>query len=207
MTASNRPYIVGLTGGIASGKSAAAAHLKSLGAVVVDADAISHALTLPGGQALPAIREAFGDGVFDAHGALDRSKLGALVFGNLRQRRALEGILHPMIQRQMMQEIDQAGERGDPVVVLNVPLLFECGMDALCDETWVMALEVEQQLERVMARDHLSREAAQERIDSQMPLRDKLQRATVSVRTGRPIEQTRQELSQLWRGLVRNLQS
>ncbi len=205
MTANKKTFILGLTGGIASGKSAAAEYLGSLGATVLDADAISHQLTGPEGGALEAIRTHFGSEIFEANGMLNRRALGAIVFSSPAQRRALEGIIHPMVQRRMLMDIDEARKNGVEVVVLNVPLLFESAMDALCNETWVMALDKDRQVRRVMARDALSREEALARVDSQMPLEEKIARANRVIQTGRPIEQTRQELSQLYRDLRKRI--
>lgn len=191
----NRPYIIGLTGGIGSGKSLAASHLQSLGAVQIDADEISHALTAPGGEALPEIREVFGDGVFQADGTLDRRALGEVVFSDPAFRRALEGIIHPRVQRVMMSRVDEAAEAGAKLVFLNVPLLFETGMDALCDETWVIQVKPETQLKRVMERDGLDEARAQERIDSQMSQEERAQRATLVINNDHAWERTQGELT------------
>ncbi|NLG25194.1 MAG: dephospho-CoA kinase [Clostridiales bacterium] len=199
-----RPYIVGLTGGIASGKTAASEYLASLGALVIDADAISRHLTRDGGEALPAIRQRFGEGVMDGQ-SLNRRALAALVFGSLAERRSLEAILHPMVQRETLGRIEQAGREGAKIVFLSVPLLFETGMDVLCDEVWLMALEHDEQLRRLMARDQLTCAQAESRIQSQMPLADKLARATHAVRTNRPIAQTRQELDAMYRDLKKRV--
>lgn len=168
-------------------KSAAAEYLGSLGAVVLDADAISHQLTGPGGEALEAIKGFFGPSVFNPDGTLNRRALGELVFHDPSQRRALEGIIHPMVQRRMLKEIDAAREKGQEVVVLNVPLLFESAMDALCNETWVMALDKESQVKRVMARDALSREEALAGWTARCPWRTKLPGPTRVIQTGRPL--------------------
>ena len=194
----NKPYVIGLTGGIGCGKSEAAKYLESLGAAHFDADAVSRALTAPNGPALPAIRERFGDGVFHADGTLDRAALGRLVFGDTAQRRALEGILHPLVQRSMLESMDAAAESGARVILLDVPLLFETGMDALCDETWALYVSREMQISRVSTRDGLTREQAEARIDSQMPVDERNARATHAVNTDQPIERTRQALSQLY---------
>ena len=201
----NKPYVVGLTGGIGCGKTEAAKYLESLGAAHVDADAISHALTAPGGEALPAIREQFGEGAFLEDGTLDRARLGELVFGNEAARRALEGILHPLVQRNMLRAMDRAAEEGVKVVILDVPLLFETGMDALCDETWALYLERDKQVLRVAARDGLTREQVEARIDSQMPLEQRLARATHAINTDQSIERTRAELGQLYHAALRRL--
>lgn len=205
MNMDTKPYIVGLTGGIACGKTTATDHLQSLGACVVDADVESRALTAPGGEALGDIRDVFGDGVFQPDGTLDRRALGEIVFSDVASRRALEGILHPMVQRRMLSAIGEAAKRGEKVVFLSVPLLFETGMDALCNETWVLTLDRDTQIERLMARDHLDRGAAERRIDSQMSTDDKAARAGQVIRTGRQVEQTRQELAHLYRDLCRRL--
>lgn len=200
----NKPYIVGLTGGIGCGKSEAANCLRELGAVHVDADEISRSLTAQGGEALPAIRERFGDGVFSEDGTLDRAELGRIVFESAPHRRLLEGIIHPLVQRRTLAEIEKAGLRGDRVVVLDVPLLFETGMDVLCDETWAVTAGAESQLIRVMSRG-LTAEQAQARIDSQMSADERSARATRIINTDRPIERTRAELTSLYQQLLKRL--
>ena len=205
MTANKRPYIVGLTGGIASGKSAAADYLATLGAFVVDADAISHRLTAKNGEALPAILQQFGNSVFYPDGNLNRRALANIIFSDERQRQSLEAIIHPMVQSSMLKAIDKAQNQGAPIVVLNVPLLFESASDVLCDECWVMALDVEKQLQRLMERDKLNKGEALARIDSQMPLEEKKRLAHKIIETSRPIHQTQQELAHLWKELVRRV--
>ncbi len=199
----NKPYVIGLTGGIGSGKSEAAKYLKELGAAHLDADGISRALTGPDGAALPEIRRVFGDAMFDPDGALDRAGLGRLVFGNEPARRALEAIIHPLVQREMLERMDAAAQAGADVVILDVPLLFETGMDALCDETWALYVDREAQIARVVARDGLSPEEAEARIDSQLSAEARNARATHAINTDQPIERTRAELEQLYRAAVK----
>ena len=199
----NKPYVIGLTGGIGCGKSEAAQYLKSLGAAHFDADEVSRALTAEGGEALGEIRRVFGDAAFNPDGTLDRASLGRLVFASEPARRALEGILHPLVQRNMLQAMDTAAEAGAKVVILDVPLLFETGMDALCDETWALYVDREKQIARIVSRDGLSREEAEARIDSQMPVEQRNARATHAIDTDRPVERTRAELEQLYRAAVK----
>ena len=201
----NKPYVIGLTGGIGSGKTAAADFLAERGALVIDADVESRALTAEGGEALPRIREVFGDDVFDENGLLNRRALGSIVFADRDKRLALEGIMHPMIQHRMIQKIREADAEDVPFLFLSVPLLFETGMDALCDETWCLSVPVDEQIKRVMARDDMTREEAVARIKSQMPLEEKCQRASLVIRTNRPIEATQAELAVLLRELHRRL--
>lgn len=200
----NKPYVVGLTGGIGCGKSEAARFLESLGAVHVDADGISRSLTAENGDALPAIREQFGDGVFNEDGTLNRAALGQIVFESAPHRRMLEGIIHPLVQSRMWAQIEAAGINGDKVVVLNVPLLFETGMDVLCDETWVVTADADIQLQRVMERG-LTVEQAQARIDSQMSAEERNARATRTISTNRSIERTQEELRSLYHQLIKRL--
>ena len=200
----NKPYIIGLTGGIGCGKSEAAKHLKNLGAVHVDADGISREMTAPGGQALPAIREKFGDQVFAQDGTLDRAALGRIVFESEPHRRMLEGIIHPLVQNRTLAEIEAAGARGDKVVILDVPLLFETGMDVLCDETWVVTADRETQISRVMLRG-LTAEEAQARIDSQMTTEERNAKATRVINTDRSIERTQAELTGLYQQALKKL--
>ena len=199
----NKPYVIGLTGGIGCGKSEAANYLKTLGAAHLDADGISRELTAAGGAALPEIRRVFGEAAFNGDGTLDRASLGRLVFGNEPARRALEGIIHPLVQREMLTRMDAAAKAGADVVILDVPLLFETGMDALCDETWALYVERDKQIERVVTRDGLSREDAAARVDSQMPMDQRNARATHALNTDQPIERTRAELEALYRAAVK----
>lgn len=194
----NKPYIVGLTGGIACGKSHVSRELRALGVPVMDADAISHGLTAPGGAALPAIREAFGDDIFDGE-TLNRKALGALVFSDDEKRKQLEGILHPLILQTMLQE---TAASSAPIVAWDVPLLFETGLDQQCDEVWCVYITLGEQLKRVMRRDHLSQQAAQARIDSQMSMEEKKNRAAHRISTMGARADTRRHV----RGLLRDLQ-
>lgn len=202
--AANKPYVIGLTGSTGSGKTEAAKYLESLGAARFDADEVSHDVTAPGGVALPAIREQFGDEVFHPDGTLDRAALAAIVFGSTPHRRALEGIIHPLVQRTLLERMDAAAAAGAKIVILDVPLLFECGMDALCDETWALYVPRERQIERIITRDGLSREAAEARVDSMMPTDRRNALATRAINTDQPVEKTRQILAQLYRQAERN---
>ena len=198
-------YVVGITGGIGCGKSMAAAYLAELGAIHIDADGISRALTARDGAALEQIRRIFGDSVFSEDGSLNRRALGDLVFSDPAAKRALEGVIHPLVQRIAMDKIEESGKNGARVAVLNVPLLFETGMDVLCDETWTLTAPADVQLARVMERDGLTREQAISRIESQMAMEDRNARATRVINSDRPIEKTRSELNQLYQQLIRRI--
>ena len=202
----SKTYVVGLTGGIGCGKSEAARYLAELGAKHVDADGISRELTGKDGEALAEIRAAFGEDVFLPDGALNRRALAERIFSDPAQKRLLEGILHPRVQYRMMQAIDEASAQGVAVTVLDVPLLFESGMDVLCNETWVMRTDERTQIERICARDGLDEAAALARIHSQMDMQERCRRADRVIETGRSVEKTRAELSQLYRQLLKRVE-
>lgn len=150
------PFIVGLTGGIGSGKSSAAALFAELGAEVIDTDAIAHQLTTAGGAAIAPIRAAFGDGVITADGALDRVAMRRRVFSDGQAKLALEGILHPLIRNESARRCTAS---LGPYVVLVVPLLIESGTyRSRCDRVLVVDCSEETQVRRVMARSGLAAE-------------------------------------------------
>ncbi|QSI79105.1 dephospho-CoA kinase [Niveibacterium microcysteis] len=152
-----RPLVVGLTGGIGSGKSAAAERFAALGAAIVDTDQIAHQLTAAGGDAIPALQQAFGPQIIGADGALDRAAMRALAFGEPSARQRLEGILHPMIRARSDAAV--AAAQAAPYVVLVVPLLVESGgYRSRCDRIAVVDVPEALQLERVMRRSGLARE-------------------------------------------------
>ena len=115
----NKPYIIGLTGGIATGKSTASRHLKALGAFCIDADAISHSLMLPGGEAVEPVRAAFGDQFILEDGSVDRRALGQAIFPDVNLRRMLEGIVHPLVQRITLEQIRAAQDAGEMIAILD----------------------------------------------------------------------------------------
>lgn len=191
--------IIGLTGGIACGKSTVAAMLRSLGAPVIDADAISRSLTAPGGEALPAIRKAFGDTVFSPDGTLDRKALAALVFSDSAQLEQLNAITHPLILSRMRSEIDCCREAGAPLVVLDVPLLLEAGFDRLCTQTLCVVADEETQIARLSSRDGMTRQEALARIRSQMPVIQKSALCNRSLCTQKPLNDLAAEVEKLYR--------
>ena len=188
---------IGLTGGIASGKSTVAAMLRELGAPVIDADALSRELTATGGVALPAIRARFGSEVFEGD-ALNRRALGARVFEDEAARRALDAIMHPLVYANMHARICALMDRDEKAAVLEIPLLFETGMDSQVDEIWLTVLPRDEQLRRLMARDRLAEAEAAARIDSQWPMERKERRARVRIDTTGPPEQVAAQVRVAW---------
>lgn len=167
--------IVGLTGGIGSGKSAAAECFARLGAAVVDTDAIAHELTWPEGAALPAIRRAFGEAIVSADGSLDRAEMRRRVFADAAERQRLEAILHPMIRAESDRRCDKALADGAPYVVLVVPLLVESGSyRERVGRIAVVDCDDELRIARVMLRNGLPRDEVERIIAAQASRADRL---------------------------------
>jgi len=157
---------LGLTGGIGSGKSSVARRLAAHGALLVDTDAVAHALTAPGGAAIPAIAAAFGDAMIGADGAMDRTRMRALVFGDPAQRQRLEAILHPMIGSATREQASRAG--AGQTVVFDVPLLTESGAwRGRVDRVLVVDCSTATQVARVVARSGWAPEAVERTIAQQ----------------------------------------
>jgi len=170
--------IYGLTGGIGSGKSAAAAYFEDCGIPVVSADELSRVVVTPGSEGLGAVVAAFGEGVLSPQGELDRRKLGAVVFKDPTARVRLEGILHPRI-RDCFQDVLAALEAtGHTLVVYEVPLLFENNLEKQMKAVILVSAPEEQRIERVMARDKLTIEDVRARMAAQMDDKTRRSRAT-----------------------------
>lgn len=184
--------VLGLTGGIACGKSTISLTLKELGAVIIDGDVLSRELTAEGGAALPAIRKAFGDEVFHPDGTLNRRVLGAVVFADDRAREMLDAIMQPMLREMIQRGIEDARESDAAVCVLDMPLLYEKELDPLCGRVWCAYIPREIQLERLMQRDGFTLEEAESRLRSQLPAEEKAARADVVIDTSSPIQYTKE---------------
>lgn len=194
--------LIGLTGGIACGKSTVSRMLAARGAVVVDADQVARDVVRPGSAGLAQVVDAFGDGVLDADGALDRQALGARVFGDDAARRRLEGILHPLIATESMTQLAAAGASGAPLVVYDAALIVEAGRADLFRPLVVVTAPVEAQRARIMARDGLDAAAAQARLDAQMPVAEKAALADHVVENGGALAHTEAQVAALWETLT-----
>ena len=173
--------IFGLTGGIASGKSTVAAMLVGQGIPIVDADVLAREAVLPGSPAMDEIARRFGSSVIAGDGSLDRKALGAVVFADPSQRKALNAIVHPRVAALAQERFASHAARGVELLGYEVPLLFENGLDAMFTPTVLVALPREAQIARLRARDGSSAEEAAQRVDAQLPLEKKLERATFVV--------------------------
>lgn len=196
---SQNKIVVGLTGGIASGKNLVAKFLLSLGAYIIDADLISRDLTRPGMPLLERIVKAFGAEIVNSDGALNREKLGRLAFSSPENLEKLSKLTHPPIVNEIRKRITRSTAG---VTVLMAPLLLEAGCKSLADEVWVVSLDRDRQVERLMARDHLNQRDAERRIDSQMSLKEKLARANIVIdNNGTPVE-TKLQVDAQWARLA-----
>ena len=191
---------IALTGGIACGKSTVSAMLAGLGASVIDADQISRSLSAPGGLALPAIRQAFGDGVFHADGTLNRPALSAVVFSNAQAIQQLNAITHPLVQQQMEAQLETCRKNGAQIVILDVPLLFEANMQHMGDLVACVTAPEDIQIARMKSRNGYSREEALSRIRNQMPVGEKAARSDVVIDTNVPLEQLERNVQRLYQG-------
>lgn len=190
-------FIIGLTGGIGTGKSMASTFLKSLGAAVWDADLAARNVVEQGQEGWKAIRREFGAEYFDCAGNLLRKKLADRIFSSDRDRERLNALLHPAIQDEMQRFLARCTATGAKLVVIDAPLLFESGIDRFVDEVWVLSCGVDEQINRVMARG-MSREEAEKRVDAQMSDRERRSRAQRVIDTSGPIEDTRRQLRALY---------
>jgi len=178
MTLTFPPLRIGLTGGIGSGKSTVARHLKTLGAAVMDADAISRSMTAPHGPAMTAIASTFGSEFVNEQGALDRERMRTHVFTNSQAKQALEGIIHPLVAEEIQRQTRVAIAGGRHLLVFDVPLLIESlHWRKQVDRILVVDCPVETQIHRVITRDQLSRETVERIINSQASRQQRLRAA------------------------------
>lgn len=187
---------VGLTGGIACGKSLVADMFAALGAALVDTDVIAREVVAPGEPVLEEIIASFGDGILDSRGALDRAKMRALVFDDAARRHVLERILHPRIREKALAAMADA--RG-PYVIAVVPLLLETGFAALVDRVLVVDCPADLQLERLMRRDGLDAEQARAMLGAQIGRDERLRAADDVIDNGGTLDATRQQVARLHR--------
>ncbi|MGG1689478.1 dephospho-CoA kinase [Heyndrickxia ginsengihumi] len=162
--------IIGLTGGIASGKSTVSSMLKSKGFTIIDADIAARKVVEKGEQAYTKIIEAFGRTILHENGSIDRKKLGEIVFNDEKKRQLLNGIIHPEIRACMLREKEDAVKKGKQTVILDIPLLFENKLEWMVNRTILVYVDDHIQLERLMLRNHFSEQEAKSRIQAQMPL-------------------------------------
>ena len=183
--------VIGLTGGIASGKSTVAKTLADQGALIIDGDETAHRLMEPHQAAWEEIVQAFGREILNPDMTINRLQLGAMVFDDNSKLQVLNRITHPLVLESFKTQILQIEAiQPEAVVIMDVPLLYEAHMDQLCDQVWVVWVDRETQIKRLMERNHFTREEAVKRIESQMPLDEKAKRADVVIDNSKSVEET-----------------
>lgn len=189
--------VIGLTGGIACGKSTVGTILRKLGVKLIDADEIAHRIYLPGTPSYAEIVREFGSDILDADGPINRKRLGEIVFLSQTARSKLEGITHPVIVQEINDLINAAKFENCPLLVVEVPLLFEAGLDGQFDYIWVISAHPDIQLKRLIKRNNLTPEEAAARLSAQLPLSDKEGKADVIIYNNSEINHLEDEIKQL----------
>lgn len=197
-----QPYLIGLTGNIACGKSAVLATLAEHSAATIDADRVVHTLMEPGAPVWVAVREAFGPGVLTADGRIDRRALGAIVFADPAQLARLEGLTHPAVRAWIVARFAAFAREGVRVATVDAIRLYEGGLAERCDETWVVTCDPAQQLARLLARNNFSEAEARQRIAAQPPQAEKVARADVVIDNSGTPEATRAQVDAAWARVV-----
>jgi dephospho-CoA kinase len=194
--------IIGLTGGIASGKSVVSAMLAEKGALVIDADKVGHEAYAPGSDCYRGVVAAFGDEIVASDGQIDRKALGAKVFGDPAQRKRLEGIVWPWMRATMERRFDELREEGVPIVVLEAAVLLEADWTPLVDQVWVVIVSPEIARERIVARNGLAPEQADQRIAAQLTNAERARHAQVIIENNGTLNALRERVDAAWEGLT-----
>ncbi len=198
-------YVIGITGGIASGKTTVVQMLEQRGAVLLSADAVGHEVYEPGRPAWQEIVDAFGRQVVAEDGTIDRKRLGAIAFSDPQQLQRLNAITHPRMKEMMRQKLNEERARGTQVAVLEAALLFDAGWDDLTDEVWVTVAPPEVAAGRTGERSGLSVEEVLARIRAQMSNEERIARSQVVIDTDCPLERTRKQVDEEWARLMERL--
>ncbi|XP_039553129.1 bifunctional coenzyme A synthase, partial [Passer montanus] len=193
-----RPYIIGLTGGTGSGKTSIAKLLGSLGAFVIDADKLGHAVYVPGGPAYEPVVTAFGAEILNEDGTINRKVLGAKVFGKQEQLKRLTDIVWPKIAQMVKERVREADAQGKAVCVLDAAVLLEAGWQDMVHEVWTAIIPEEEAVRRIVARDGLTEEAARRRLQSQMSNRQRVEQSQVVLCSLWEPAITRQQVQKAW---------
>lgn len=190
--------IIGLTGGIASGKSTVSAILRKLGARIIDADMVACRVVEKGQPALMKIIDYFGGSVLNVDGSLNRKKLGEIVFSDPKKLNRLNAITHPEIKRMTKELFEKERKKSTQRIIYDCPLLIEGNLIDMVDEIWLVYVDEQTQLNRLMERDHFSKEQALKRIENQLPLKRKFEYADVLINNNGSIEELEKKIIQLW---------
>ena len=195
--------VIGLTGGIGTGKSEAARYMGSLGAVLINADQVGHEAYSPHSEAWRQVVGAFGEGILQDNGEIDRRSLGAIVFSDPDQLARLNGIMHPLMARMVQDKIGGLRENGVGVVVVEAALLFEAGWDSLVEEVWVTDSPEESVILRLSQRNGMTEEEARKRLSSQMDRAERLDRSDFVIDNSSDVGALQAAIDGLWDSRVK----
>ena len=195
--------ILGLTGGIATGKSAVSRMLQKLGANVIDTDIIAHSLAEIGEPLYTAYVEHFGEGVKLENGELNRAEIAKRIYEKEEERKWINSVAHPLIQAKVEEEISRLKDLGETNAVIEVPLLFEIGWQKFADVVWVVYVSKETQCERLQMRDHIDEAAAIAKINAQMPIDEKKELADVVINNEYHYYKVKNEVKKAWRKFLK----
>ena len=194
--------VIGLTGGIASGKSTVSAKLKELGAAVIDADLLARDVVRKGEIAYNKIVQCFGEDILLPGGDIDRKKLGNIVFSDKEKLELLNSITHPEIINRMKERIQELKAEGAKVIVVDAAILIEMGLHKYVDSVWVLSVDRETQLKRLAERDKYDYREAENRINSQFTNEVRKKYADVVIDNSKPIEEVEKRLEELWNNIT-----
>jgi len=193
--------VIGLTGGIGSGKSTVSKFLAHLGAVVIDADKVGHEVFKPGTKAWQEVVDAFGQGIISADGTIDRRKLGEIVFSNPGARAKLNQIMHPLIYEQVKSRMEEYERKGVAIIIVEAPLLLEVGWKSLVDEVWVTSASEATVIKRLKEQKGLPEAQSLARIRAQLTDEERIRQADVVIDTDCALDELKERVEALWRKL------
>ncbi|MBU0904261.1 MAG: dephospho-CoA kinase [Firmicutes bacterium] len=189
--------IIGLTGSIASGKSTVSKMLQDMGFSIIDADIVAREVVELGSDTLQEIQNQFGNEVLHTDGTLNREVLGSMIFHQPAKRKQLNDIMHPAIRKEMLKQRDELTKKGNETFFMDIPLLFESRLQHLVEKILVVSVTEDVQLERLMSRNNLSKEEAEARIKSQLPLSEKEKGADAVIYNNGSIEESKKQLESI----------
>jgi len=195
--------VIGLTGSIGTGKSEVTRVLQELGAEVINADQVGHEAYTPHTDSWNAVVDAFGQGILQPDGEIDRRKLGAIVFADSGQMAKLNGIMHPRMADMVAEKIEQMRSRGVQVVVVEAALMFEAGWETLVDEVWATDSPLEMVFQRLMSRNGLDEAEVRKRLGSQMDIQERLDRSGVVVENSGDVLALEATVKTLWESRIK----
>ncbi|MQF98355.1 MAG: dephospho-CoA kinase [SAR202 cluster bacterium] len=196
--------VIGLAGGIGSGKSSVSSMLKNLGAVIIDADKLGHEVYLPGTEGLREVVSEFGKDILSSDGEVDRRILGSKVFGSPEAMAKLNSIVWPRIKNKVTELIEENSQLGTEVLVLDAAVLIEAGWTSVVDETWVVTAPIDQIISRLESRNGITEEQAMSRINSQMTTEERMEYADIVIENDASLDELMSSVQQIWEKTLSN---